>query len=55
MSNFTFRKCTQFARWINEMNLGDLGFSGPLFTWCRGTSNNTRIHSRLDSALCNVE
>lgn len=56
ISNYTFQRCTQFACWINEMNLADLEFSGSPFTWClRGTNVNTCIHSRLDRALSNVE
>ena len=48
------RKCSSFVSWIFEHGLIDLGFSGPNFTWTRGTSPNSFKGARLDRALSNT-
>ncbi|KAM2486233.1 hypothetical protein ACFX1W_038326 [Malus domestica] len=37
---------------LNSMELVDLGFSGPKFTW-RGTRNGSLVQERLDRGLIN--
>ncbi|WCJ35671.1 DNAse I-like superfamily protein [Euphorbia peplus] len=49
-----FDRCASFANWINSLNLVDLGFVGPNFTWYRGATPRTRVACRLDRALSNV-
>ena len=39
---------SEFVRWIDDMNLADLGFEGPLFTWKCGSTE-----ARLDRLLAN--
>lgn len=48
-----YRKCARFARWIDDCELIDLGFSGPKFTWSRGYGLR-KISIRLDRALANA-
>ena len=52
---FNKRRCTGFLNWIYEQELIDLGFTGPCFTWTRGTSTFSFKGARLDRALCNPE
>lgn len=40
----------EFFRWFEEMNLLDLGFEGPTFTWKRGSSE-----ARLDRFVANED
>ena len=47
------RRCAKFNNVIENNGLIDLGFSGPIYTWARGTTWSTRKSSRLDRALCN--
>ena len=49
------RRCAGFVEWISDPNLLDLGFSGPRFTWTRGSTADTFKGGRLDKALCNME
>ena len=49
------RRCKNFADWIANNNLIDLGFSGPAHTWFRGNSEDTFKSARLDRGLVNEE
>ncbi|XP_074318679.1 uncharacterized protein LOC141655501 [Silene latifolia] len=49
------RRCNAFNNWIEDCELIELEFSGPLHTWARGNSIETRQSARLDRALCNSE
>ncbi|XP_074303625.1 uncharacterized protein LOC141638090 [Silene latifolia] len=49
------RRCENFDNWIENCELIELEFSGPLHTWARGTSIETRQSARLDRALCNSD
>lgn len=44
-----------FGDTLDEMNLADLGFIGPKFTWKRGKSRRTVVQERLDRAVANKE
>ncbi|WCJ29423.1 LINE-1 retrotransposable element ORF2 protein [Euphorbia peplus] len=50
----TLDRCASFANWINDLQLVDLGFVGPQFTWFRGVTPRTRVACRLDRALSNT-
>ena len=52
---FDNRRCTGFLNWIYEQELINLGFTGPFFTWTRGTSTFSFKGARLGRALCNPE
>ncbi|XP_023639459.1 uncharacterized protein LOC111830917 [Capsella rubella] len=41
-----------FGEWINELELIDMGFRGPQFTWRRGRVQRTYVAKRLDRVLC---
>ena len=46
--------CNEFLHWINTNDLSCMPFTGPCYTWCNGRKClNSRIHRRLDKALCN--
>ena len=45
------RRCANFTNWI----FLDMGYSGPRFTWMRGTSIYSFKGAQLDQALCNLE
>lgn len=47
---YTMTRYTQFASWINDLQLADLGFMRPFFTWSRGKNKATRVQSRLNRA-----
>ena len=47
------RRCRNFANWIENNGLMDLGFSGPAHTWFRGNSVETFKSARLDRGLIN--
>ncbi|KAJ8437791.1 hypothetical protein Cgig2_013710 [Carnegiea gigantea] len=47
------RRCTKFDHWIENNGLMDLGYTGPPFTWNRGSNPATGKSARLDRALCN--
>ncbi|KAL8158669.1 hypothetical protein V2J09_000206 [Rumex salicifolius] len=49
------RWCFRFNRWIDEMELLDMRFSGSKFTWNGGTDPATRTSARLDQGLCNLQ
>ncbi|XP_019173838.1 PREDICTED: uncharacterized protein LOC109169412 [Ipomoea nil] len=54
-SSFSSRRCSDFAYWILEEGLIDMGFSGPNLTWVKdGNTNNTK-GARLDRALCSAD
>lgn len=38
------RASPSFVQWVEGAGLVDLGYSGPKFTWCHGTS--VHVHSR---------
>lgn len=40
-----------FAKWASDLCLIDMGFTGPNFTWTRGSSVETRVAKRLDRAF----
>jgi len=48
------KRCDKFNNVIKNNGLIDLGFSGPIYTWGRGTSWATRKSARLDRSLCNA-
>ncbi|KAF9603853.1 hypothetical protein IFM89_038036 [Coptis chinensis] len=47
------------AQWLiqamNNCELFDIGYKGPVFTWCNGQKGWNRTHERIDRALANVE
>jgi len=47
------RRCSNFNNWIEINGFFDLGFSGPPYTWTRGTNPDTRKATTLDRGLCN--
>lgn len=49
------RRCQEFANWIENNDLIDLGCSGPDHTWFRGLSSSTFKSARLDRGLVNEE
>ncbi|XP_074277012.1 uncharacterized protein LOC141600668 [Silene latifolia] len=49
------RRCAFFNNLIESCQLIELEFSGPAYTWARGSSAATRQSARLDRALCNSE
>lgn len=49
------RRCQNFANWIANNELIDLGFSGPAHTWFRGHSEDTFKSAWLDRGLVNEE
>lgn len=54
-SDGTQRSADIFSSWIDRMDLVDLGFDGPKFTWSSGNSLSTWKAARLDRALCNED
>ncbi|KAL8140698.1 hypothetical protein V2J09_006719 [Rumex salicifolius] len=53
-SNILFVDSNLFAKWVNYLNLVDLGFSRPPFTWSRGSSSNMRVAKCLDLIFTNL-
>ncbi|KAL2906409.1 putative ATP-dependent DNA helicase HFM1 [Bienertia sinuspersici] len=51
----TTRRSQNFNEWIEDLELIETKFSGPIHTWERGHSKETRRSARLDRALCNAE
>ncbi|KAL8152224.1 hypothetical protein V2J09_009984 [Rumex salicifolius] len=49
------RRCDRFSSWVNDMELLDMGYSGPQYTWFRGVDEDSRTAARLDRGLCSVE
>lgn len=47
------RRCREFANWVENNELIDLGCSGPAHTWFRGNSADTFKSARLDRGLAN--
>ncbi|XP_028795232.1 uncharacterized protein LOC114750796 [Neltuma alba] len=47
-----------FRRWVNESEMIDIGFSGPKYTWCRGSSSScidrVLVNSRWQQAFPNA-
>lgn len=48
------RTSSSFINWVEQMNLIDLGFEGPRFTWHHGVSMENRRPARLDRSLCDT-
>lgn len=48
------RKARYFHNFINNTNLVDLSFSGPVFTWCNNQHGAARRWARLDRGLVNT-
>lgn len=48
------RRCRNFNDWVDGMQLLELKFSGPEFTWSRGRTLETRTCARLDRAPCST-
>lgn len=44
--------CRHFRDWIFDLELIDLGFSGPTFTWWCGDLSNSVRATRLERILC---
>lgn len=44
-----------FIKWTQEMDLIDIGFIGPQYTWNRGNEVETRRSTRLDRVMCDDE
>lgn len=42
---------SNFVHWVVEMGLINLGFVGPIFTWCHGSNTNARRAIRLDRGV----
>ncbi|XP_019160892.1 PREDICTED: uncharacterized protein LOC109157440 [Ipomoea nil] len=58
MSNYnslSTQRSADFALWIQNEGLIDLGFSGSKLTWVKEGSVNPLKGTRLDRALCNVD
>nr|GMD60351.1 uncharacterized protein LOC109181278 [Ipomoea batatas] len=54
-SAFSAQRCSDFAEWIDNDGLVDMGFSGPKYTWSRGNEVGLSKSARLDRVLCNTE
>lgn len=44
-------RCTDFAEWVFDQGLIDIGFEGPIMTWEQGNQDNTFKITQLDRAL----
>lgn len=44
-----------FRETLETYHLGDLDFSGSMFTWCNRRTNRTFTKERLDRAVANPE
>lgn len=42
----------KFKKWVNNIPLLEVEFSGACHTWVRGLTTQTRKSARLDRALC---
>ena len=49
------RQMRDFSEAIEAANLGDLGYSGHIFTWSNGRKGDEEVCERLDRALVNEE
>lgn len=49
------RRMEAFRDMLEECNLTDVGFSGPMFTWERENLVETNIRERLDQGVANNE
>lgn len=45
---------SSFIDWAERTGLIDLGFSGPVFTWNRGSTLETHRAARLDRGMCDI-
>ncbi|XP_019178992.1 PREDICTED: uncharacterized protein LOC109174182 [Ipomoea nil] len=54
-NSFSSQRSSEFAAWIQDEGLIDLGFSGPKLTWVKEGSAEVIKGARLDRALCNLE
>ena len=50
---FLLSESEDFQVFIEGMQLEDVGFSGPKFTWCNNRFGRARIWKRLDRMLLN--
>ncbi|KAL8170792.1 hypothetical protein V2J09_022596 [Rumex salicifolius] len=46
---------TMFSKWVNGLELIDLGALGPRFTWSKGTLAVTKVSKRLDRFFSNID
>ncbi|XP_038688673.1 uncharacterized protein LOC119987842 [Tripterygium wilfordii] len=46
------KRCAGFVNWIFDQGLIDMGFSGPIYTWSRGSRECILKGTRLDRAIC---
>ncbi|XP_031124290.1 uncharacterized protein LOC116027001 [Ipomoea triloba] len=53
-SAFSIQRSSEFAEWIRDEGLIDMGFSGPKLTWVRSDQSGYTKGARLDRALCNI-
>ncbi|XP_073045682.1 uncharacterized protein [Primulina eburnea] len=53
--NSAHHRSPEFADWIFNQAMIDMGFKGSKFTWTRGQSSDTHKSARLDRGLCNLE
>ncbi|KAF9607829.1 hypothetical protein IFM89_001577 [Coptis chinensis] len=49
------RHMEDFVQFINDLDMIDLGFSGPSFTWSNNILGDANIRERLDRAIANSE
>ncbi|XP_019184862.1 PREDICTED: uncharacterized protein LOC109179839 [Ipomoea nil] len=54
-SSFSSCRSSDFANWILEEGLVDMGFSGPKLTWVKDGHSDFIKGARLDRALCSTE
>ncbi|KAK4274590.1 hypothetical protein QN277_017787 [Acacia crassicarpa] len=50
-----WRKILNFKSFVSDCGLEDLGFNGPMFTWCNNHDNPDTISERIDRALGNIQ
>ncbi|XP_019172460.1 PREDICTED: uncharacterized protein LOC109167844 [Ipomoea nil] len=54
-SSFSSHRSSDFANWIQDEGLIDVGFSGPNLTWVKDGTSEALKGARLDRALCNMD
>ncbi|XP_019150060.1 PREDICTED: uncharacterized protein LOC109146841 [Ipomoea nil] len=54
-SSFSSHHSSDFANWIQDEGLIDMGFTGPKLTWVKDGTNETLKGAKLDRAMCNTE
>ncbi|KAK4259188.1 hypothetical protein QN277_005544 [Acacia crassicarpa] len=50
-----WRKILNFKCFVADCELEDLGYNGPIFTWCNNRDYPETIHERIDRALGNLQ